>query len=134
MASYTYELIELGDDAHGLGCKCCRFSSGLDLPKPKDLSIDEIRKHGIKFSTSIIKDWAILHAVVKRFEAKIQKRWLKKGLKQRQQILLQAWPDMSKDHRPDFASVRNTKRAYTPRSRTTPSQAYLWPYINLEVQ
>ncbi|KAF2765908.1 hypothetical protein EJ03DRAFT_318585 [Teratosphaeria nubilosa] len=133
MASYTYELIEMGDDAHGLGCKCCRFQSGLDLPTPKKLSTDEIKKLGLQFSTSIIKDWVQLNCTIKRFESTIQKRWLKKSLKQRKEILLTAWPNMSKEHRPDFAALRNIKRAaYTPRSRTIPSAAYLWPYINLE--
>jgi hypothetical protein len=70
MTSYTYELIELGDDAHGLGCKCCRFTSGLDLPIPKKLSIKEIEKHAKTFSASVLKDWLMLNAAIKRFEGK----------------------------------------------------------------
>ncbi len=71
MASYTYELIELGDDAHGLGCKCCRFSKGLDLPSPrKDLSTTEARKLALGFATSVLRDWTALNAILKRFEGK----------------------------------------------------------------
>ncbi len=69
MASYTYELIELGDDVHGLGCKCCRFSKGLDLPSPrKDLSTAEARKLAVGFATSVLRDWTALNAILKRFE------------------------------------------------------------------
>ncbi|KAK0941436.1 cell agglutination protein Mam3 [Friedmanniomyces endolithicus] len=143
MASYTYELIELGDDAHGLGCKCCRFSKGLDLPSPKkDLSTAEAKKLAVGFATSVLRDWTALNAILKRFEGKsnlcdgdfvgtIQKRWLKKGAKQRKEILLKACPEMPTCHRPDFQGFRETLKT-APRSRTSPSRAYLWPYINLE--
>ncbi|KAH9827841.1 hypothetical protein Tdes44962_MAKER02775, partial [Teratosphaeria destructans] len=133
MASYTYEFIELGDDVDGLGCRCCRFKNGLDLPTPKRLCTAEIQQLGLQFSTSIIEDWEQLNGAIRRFESVIQKRWLKKSVRQRKELLLTAWPNMSKEHRPDFAALRNVKKAaYAPRSRTIPSAAYLWPYINLE--
>ena len=76
ITSYTYELIELGDDAHGLGCKCCRFSSGTDLPMPnKALTRPEIEQHALVFATSIFKDWTLLNAIVKRFEGKCLPKW-----------------------------------------------------------
>lgn len=110
MASYTYELAELGDDAHGLGCKCCRFTAGTDLPIPSKLTNEELERHAIRFSTSILKDWTALNAIIKRFEATIQKRWLKKTVKQRRDVLLNAWPDMARGHRPDFASFRKAEK------------------------
>ncbi|KAK3713180.1 cell agglutination protein Mam3 [Vermiconidia calcicola] len=130
MASYTYDSIELGDQ-NSLGCKCCRFSYGIDLPIPKNLPIDEIKSHAAAFSTSILKDWTTLNAIVKRFEATIQKRWVKKSSKQKRDILLTAWPDMANTHRPDFIGFRSVLKT-APRSRTLPSAAFLWPYINLE--
>ncbi|KAK5736050.1 cell agglutination protein Mam3 [Elasticomyces elasticus] len=132
MASYTYELIELGDDAHGLGCKCCRFIKGTDLPRPrKDLLETESRTMAVGFAGSVLKDWTKLNAIVKRFEGVLQKRWLKKSTKQRREILLRACPEMPPCHRPDFQGFRNGQKNL-PRSRTCPSRAYLWPYINLE--
>lgn len=110
MASFTYELAELGDDTHGLGCKCCRFKQGLDLPIPAKLTIEEIKQHGLRFSTAIISDWTKLNAILKRFQAVIEKRWLKKNTKQRREILLRAWPEMAAGHRPDFASFRQTAK------------------------
>ncbi len=38
---------------------------------------------------------------------------------------------MPRCHRPDFQGFRETLKT-APRSRTCPSRAYLWPYINLE--
>jgi len=110
MASYTYELEELGDDAHGLGCKCCRFNSGIDLPVPARMTTEEIKVHALRFSTSILSDWTKLNAILKRFETTIQKRWLKKGVKQRREVLLKGWPDMATGHRPDFAGFRKTMK------------------------
>ncbi len=130
MTSYTYESIELGED-HALGCRCCRFSYGVDLPIPQKLSIDEIKEHANAFSSQIFRDWITLHAVIKRFERSIQKRWLRKSDQQRRGILLQAWPDMPTTHRPDFAGMRDLKKQ-APRSRSCVSNAFLWPYINLE--
>ena len=56
---------------------------------------------------------------------------MKKTVKQRREILLTAWPNMSTSHRPDFTGFRKVLRN-APRSRTLPSAAFLWPYINLE--
>lgn len=55
----------------------------------------------------------------------------KKNLKQRREILLKAWPNMSATHRPDFVNFRDSKKQ-APRSRTCRSEAFLWPHINLE--
>lgn len=130
MTSYTYNFIELGDE-HALGCKCCRLAMGYDLPVPKKLSTEEIKHHATRFAHAIFKHWVDLNAILKRFEPTIQKRWLKKSPKQRCEILLKAWPDMAKQHRPDFMGFRDVGKT-APRSRTCPSAAYLWPYINLE--
>lgn len=130
MASYTYFAIDLGDD-HALGCKCCRFSSGTDLPIPKKLSNDEIGKLARSFAHEIFADWGSLNAILKRYEDLVQRRWMKKNEKKRQALLLEAWPDMAPTHRPDFVGFRKAYKNH-PRSRTMQSKAYLWPYINLE--
>lgn len=73
--SFTYELLdELGEE-HQLGCKCCRFDKGYDLPIPKKLSIQATTQSARELSTSIFKHWTALNAVIKRFEPTIQKRW-----------------------------------------------------------
>lgn len=130
MASYTYFAVELGDE-HALGCKCCRFSSGTDLPVPKKLTDDELADLARKFSHRVLTNWARLNAILKRYEDAVQRRWMKKNGKQRRCILLEAWPDMAPTHRPDFAGFRKAFKNH-PRSRTMQSKSYLWPYINLE--
>lgn len=130
MASYTYFALDLGDE-HALGCKCCRFSSGTDLPIPKKLTKDEISALARKFSHQIFADWTKLNAILKRYEEVVQRRWMRKSAKQRRAILLQAWPDMAPTHRPDFVGFRKAFKN-SPRSRTMLSKSYLWPYINLE--
>lgn len=69
MASYTYQFINDEDvDEKRLGCKCCRFESGTDLPIPKKLEVEEVKELALGFSTRILKDWTKLNAVLKRFE------------------------------------------------------------------
>lgn len=50
--------------------------TGTDLPIPTDLSIQEIERATKHFNASIFKDWTILNATLKRYEATIQKRWM----------------------------------------------------------
>ena len=130
MASYTYEFLELGEE-HSWGCKCCRFTNGVDLPIPQKHSFEEIAKLAKDFATSIFADWIKLSAIVKRFEGVIGKRWLRKTPKQRRDLFLKAWPDMATTHKPDFLGFRKVLKN-APRSRTCLSAAYLWPYVNLE--
>lgn len=74
--SFTYELLEeLGDD-HALGCKCCRFGKGVDLPIPQTLSPQETESAAKEFSKQVMKNWTMLNAIAKRFEHTIQRRWM----------------------------------------------------------
>ncbi|KAF1993897.1 hypothetical protein P154DRAFT_47978 [Amniculicola lignicola CBS 123094] len=101
------------------------------LPIPKVASPTEIQKHVKEFSTQIFSDWAILKAILDRHESTIHKRWAKKGRKQRVELLLAAWPNMSATHRPDFLAF--TKETERERERGTKFRdAYMWPYVNLE--
>jgi hypothetical protein len=55
----------------------------------------------------------------------------KKNIKQRREILSKAWPSISSTHRPDFEHFRSNKKQLS-RSKTTRTEAFLWPHINLE--
>ncbi|CZT24547.1 uncharacterized protein RCC_10272 [Ramularia collo-cygni] len=128
--SIAYEQEELGEK-HDLGCKCCRMRTGADLPIPSGLDIDEIAVEARRFRMSIFRDWTRLNAILKRFEFKIQKRWMKKSMKQKREILLKARPELSITHRPDYVNFRNISKQAS-RSRTCRSEAFLWPYLNVE--
>lgn len=52
-------------------------------------------------------------------------------MKQKREILLKARPEIAVGHRPDFASFRQISKQVS-RSRTCRSNAFLWPYLNLE--
>ena len=83
---------------------CC------SLPKPKDLTIDDIKREAALLSDCIIKDYGVLNDYLKRFELVIQKRWSKKNLKQRQDILTAAYPNIPRCHRPDFILSKTKTR------------------------
>lgn len=107
MTSYTYQFAELGDEAHGLGCKCCRITSGADLPISSRLNAEDTKGHAKRFSASVIKDFGGLNSSIKRFRSTIERRWLKKSVQQRRQTLYEAWPEMAPGHRPDFTGFRS---------------------------
>ncbi|OCL06401.1 hypothetical protein AOQ84DRAFT_411066 [Glonium stellatum] len=69
-----------------------------------------------------------MNSIIERYEATIQKRWIKKTKEQRK-ILLAAWPQMSTSHRPDFAAFKTKTAGQTGNSRR---DAYIWPCVNLE--
>ncbi|CAI6334407.1 unnamed protein product [Periconia digitata] len=81
--------------------------------------------------TSIFDNYETLQAILERHEALIRQRWTKKKPEQRKKQLLEAWPRMSKNHRPDFVAYKKEPE-YARQHRTKYRQAYLWPHINLE--
>ncbi|KAF7118920.1 hypothetical protein CNMCM5793_008556 [Aspergillus hiratsukae] len=97
-----------------------------NLPRPTSFpTADEVRQESHKRATKILSDWETLNKIIERHEERIQKRWRQKTKTKRRQILLSAWPNMSKMHRPDYDAFKKG-----PREEST--EAYLWPYINLE--
>lgn len=133
MASYIYaEVVPSERDLDGMPCKCCRLCNGWDLPSPKPLELDQIRSLANTFAHDIFADWTNLNAILKRFEALIQKRWLKKSAKQRRETLTAAYPSIPLVHRPDFENFRNYSNRHISRSRTCDAGAHLTPHMNLE--
>lgn len=115
-------------------CRVCRFHDGLYFPKPEISSLEDLRRQSQCLSFGIFKHWILLNKILKRFEAQIQKRWIKRGYDSRLSVLLQAWPDMAATHRPDFASLRKAE-VYNNKllpNRAREKEAYLWPCINRE--
>jgi hypothetical protein len=79
----------------------------------------------------VVVDWKNLQAIVERHESTLRKRWTKKPVAKRQELLLHVWPHMPQTHRPDFAhwEVANHPGLRLPARR---NPGGLWPYINLE--
>jgi len=112
MTSYVYSNADAEQD--GLRyCSCCRFTNGIDLPSPRELTVREISIEAPRYSARVLKNWCELNACLKRFEVVIRKRWSRKSEKQRREVLLRAWPEIPRQHRPDFVGARARKRSST---------------------
>lgn len=97
-----------------------------NLPRPSSFPTpEEVRRESRERSSKVLSDWDTLQKIIDRHEERIQKRWRQKTKTKRRQILLSAWPNMSKVHRPDFEAFKKGKREEA-------REAYLWPHINLE--
>ncbi|KAF2688061.1 hypothetical protein K458DRAFT_401459 [Lentithecium fluviatile CBS 122367] len=104
---------------------------GTNLPIPKMISPAQVKKEARERSRQIFKDWELLNAILDRHEPTILKRWTKKSRSQRVKILLDAWPNMSATHRPDFLAFRSEAERQRE-AGTTFREAYMWPQINQE--
>ena len=104
---------------------------GTNVPIPEFRSPEEVRQEARKRSDATFTCYEILHKILERHEATIQKRWLKKTRQQRRKILLIAWPDIPEIHHPDFATF--LKESHADREKGTKyKEAFMWPYINQE--
>lgn len=92
--------------------------------------LPQIRKTIKETADRIFSNHYELQAIIKRHEATIQKRWSKKPKTKRRSVLLDIWPQMASDHRPDVELVRRKK----PRQIFTGVErdAFLMPFINLQ--
>ena len=73
----------------------------------------------------------MLVAVLRVHEQTIRNRWNKKTRKERQAILLKAWPNMCPKHRPDFDALRKESEPQR-KAATKFKEAFFWPHINQE--
>ncbi|KAI9831131.1 MAG: hypothetical protein M1819_005219 [Sarea resinae] len=104
---------------------------GEGMPKPTSFPNErKARQEARHRSENIFSNWTTLQAILEKHEDVIRKRWMKKSKEQRKKILLQAWPNMSAAHRPDFVAFRKEGRSKPKINKF--KDAYLWPYINLE--
>jgi hypothetical protein len=81
---------------------------------------------------SIFENFKSLRDVLDRHEVTIHRRWLKKSLKSRRKILLEAWDtEMAVSHRPDFEALEREDEVKRWKA-TGYHDAFLLPYINEE--
>ncbi|KUJ07127.1 uncharacterized protein LY89DRAFT_601789, partial [Mollisia scopiformis] len=96
-----------------------------EFPEPA-----EVQRRAKAGSEKVLSDWNTLRKIVERHAEVLEKRWVKKTKKKQRDMLLQAWPNMSATHRPDYEAFRqeNTGRHWIGLSNF--QEAYKWPYIN----
>ncbi|KAF7590995.1 hypothetical protein BBP40_002189 [Aspergillus hancockii] len=96
-------------------------------PPPSTPKPAEVRKEARARATNILGDWSLLNRIIERFEATIQKRWLKRTREQRKKLLLTIWPKMPATHRPDWDAFTKGPPG-NPQFR----DFFMWPSINQE--
>ena len=101
------------------------------LPKPSFLTISQAKQEARIHSKDIFTTWNTLRAILDRHEGLIRRRWAKKSKEQRKKLLLSAWPNMSRTHRPDYRAMEKEKRQ-VGQVGTQFKDAYMFPSINLE--
>lgn len=74
----------------------------------------------------IFDDWERLALIVSNHFHTLRQRWAKRNVDKRKNVLLEAWPGMSRGHRPDFHALRHEFKGQEHRD------AWMMLYINLE--
>jgi hypothetical protein len=95
-------------------------------------TVNEVEAAAFKRSTNIFKSWNRLHDLLLQHEDTLRKRWVKKSVIQRKQVLLEAWPGMATKHRPDFQALGKDTINRLLQSKSKYRKEFLYPYINLE--
>ena len=98
--------------------------------KEDTITIDEVRSSSRDLRGELFMAWYYLRAIVGEHEAMLNKRWSKKTLTQRKEILLRICPNMPPMHRPDFALLRSIDLG--SKSKLDKNQAMRFPHISLD--
>jgi hypothetical protein len=84
-------------------------------------------------TAELFRSWTTLWFLVLSNEAIIRKRWLKKSRAHKQELLLEAWPNMSARHRPDLERYLSGRDSTLAKAQGSANfDEYMWPHINLE--
>lgn len=127
--SYKMQLNLLDPETTAYGDYLQRTAKHLEQLGLTNRDIEQERKMSQAMADELLGCWTKMHKVLQSCEHLIQTRWLKLTQSQRKSILLNAWPDMPKGHRPDMDHLL---RGQVPRLDKIDMGAFIWPYINLE--
>lgn len=119
--------IDWNNNPDPLGMFSSRGMKPPELPSPQ-----EVRRRAQAYSSKILQNYRLLHAIAERHEATIKKRWEKKKTSQRLAILRDAWgAELPAAHRPDFSVWRRNEKQLTSAAEKH-RDAFMSPYINQE--
>ncbi|KAI4654619.1 uncharacterized protein J4E79_008493 [Alternaria viburni] len=96
--------------------------------------IAQSQSHASALTENICSDYKLLNDTMIRHEPLIRKRWSKKSVAQRSEILRAAYPTIAMEHQPDFA-WRYQNMLFEEGAGPKPKEhvdVMLWPFINLE--
>ncbi|KAK6611017.1 hypothetical protein H4I96_02615 [Botrytis cinerea] len=107
-----------------------RIFAHIDMERPVTLKEDEIPTV-ILHTEEIKKNWGLLQKILCAYESIIRKRWLKKSKVKRAQLLKELYPEIPKQHAPDFENMR-ARWEGTPLNSKEDQKSMETPYLNLE--
>ncbi|KAM0171854.1 hypothetical protein ACHAPF_007881 [Botrytis cinerea] len=105
---------------------------GSPFTSSSELTPNEVREKARLASQKILSDWNTLRIILQLHADTLEKRWMKKSRTKRKDLLLEAWPNMSTTHRPDYEAYRQECTGRTLKGLSKFQEAYKWPYINLQ--
>ncbi|KAL8983709.1 MAG: hypothetical protein Q9205_002129 [Flavoplaca limonia] len=102
--------------------------------KKDTITLEEAKTSSQNILDALFKARSQLRHIVAKYETTLQNRWIKKSPKQRTEILLQAWPKMSRVHRPDYDLLRKERKTkgYHQRDLIATDMALRFPSMNTE--
>ena len=99
------------------------------------MTIEELRSSAELALATLLSAWTQLRSIVAYHETTLNKRWLKKTVDQRKNVLLSAWPEIPEKTPPEFDMLRRKKTWKLKLGRsfeTAEDRAARFPHINLE--
>ncbi|KAK0633836.1 hypothetical protein B0T14DRAFT_561380 [Immersiella caudata] len=96
---------------------------------------EEARAEAKLRSARIHDHYDLLNTIVVRHEEAIHTKWPKESRKQKLKklkLLLDAWPGMSANHRPDFHAFRKNADSDSEDFEPLERLHFMWPHINEE--
>ncbi|KAF2241913.1 hypothetical protein BU26DRAFT_161863 [Trematosphaeria pertusa] len=140
-SEYGQMLEELTRMTHEMAGGLRESSQALGMPFPSlggmesilgvpRISVEEATNKANRWRSSLFDSVERLRRILERHEDTIRKRWTKKTQQQRKAILLNAWPNMAWNHRPDFHALRRDEERQSEPTRFR--EVYMWPHMNQE--
>lgn len=94
------------------------------------ITVDEVNVLSQTTLDALFEAWTQLRSIMAQHETTLNKRWLKRTINQRKEILSRAWPRMPPMHRPDFELLR--KGQQSKKTEFSTDDALQFPHINME--
>ncbi|KAG6986516.1 hypothetical protein G7Y79_00079g100340 [Physcia stellaris] len=88
--------------------------------------LQTVRRKAPLVVNSILDDWETLQSIRGANSEVLNRRWMKKTIEKRKNILSRAWPEMNPVHRPEYDIIQRKLKGPLHRD------ALLMPFINLE--
>ncbi|TGO47477.1 hypothetical protein BOTNAR_0523g00010 [Botryotinia narcissicola] len=107
-----------------------RMFAKIDMQRPITLKEDEIAA-AILNAEELTKNWSLLRKILGAYEPVIRKRWPKKSKVKRAQLLREVYPEIPKQHAPEFDNLR-ARWTGAPVNSNRNQKFMETPYINLE--